>query len=194
MHNGNLYCTVPSNLSYFQASPLNHSKLLIATLLTRFLLELRYSILCVRRKSFLNSKSLFFATLLLTRKSGANLYTSRKTQHHLKYSNNKEQTKRMICRKTEPLLLQLIGISLFKSIPIVIANFFHFSTSGLFAAAHDMKMEWLVVKGVCGFVPGSATKNNSWKTFACVMAASVVSNMLSNSCVFGDWPHYGGTC
>ena len=57
-----------------------------------------------------------------------------------------------------------------------------------------MKMEWLVVKGVCGFVPGSATKNNSWKTFACVMAASVVSNMLSNSFVFGDWPHYGGTC
>ena len=170
------------------------SKLLIATLLTRFLLELRYSILCVWRNSFLNSKSLFFATLLLTRKSGANLYTSRKTQHLLKYSNNKEQTKRMICRKTDlPLLLQLIVISLFKSIPIVIANFFHFSTSGLFAAAHDMKMEWLVVKGVCGFVPGSATKNNSWKTFACVMAASVVSNMLSNSCVFGDWPHYGGT-
>ena len=84
---------------------------------------------------------------------------------------------------------------MFKSFPIVIAFFFfHFSTSGLFAAAHDMKMEWLVVKGVCGFVPGSATKNNSWKTFACVMAASVVSNMLSNSFVFGDWPHYGGTC
>ena len=171
------------------------SKLLIATLLTRFLLELRYSILCVRRNSFLNSKSLFFATLLLTRKSGANLYTSRKTQHLLKYSNNKEQTKGMICRKTDlPLLLQLIVISLFKSIPIVIANFFHFSTSGLFAAAHDMKMVCLVVKGVCGFVPGSATKNNSWKTFACVMAASVVSNMLSNSFVFGDWPHYEGTC
>ena len=30
--------------------------------------------------------------------------------------------------------------------------------------------------------------------YACVMAASVVSNMLSNSFVFGDWPHYGGTC
>ena len=57
-----------------------------------------------------------------------------------------------------------------------------------------MKMEWLVVKGVCGFVPGSATQNNSWKTFACVMAASVVANMLSNSFVFGDWSHYGGTC
>ena len=57
-----------------------------------------------------------------------------------------------------------------------------------------MKMEWLVVKGVCGFVHSVAPTNNSWKTFACVMAASVVSNMLSNSFVFGDWPHYGGTC
>ena len=104
----------------------------------------------------------------------------------------------MICRKTKPLAQincnYLPLISLFKSIPIVIAYFFHFSTSGLFAAAHDMKMEWLVVKGVCGFVHGVATTNNSWKTFACVMAASVVSNILSNSFVFEDWPQYGGTC
>ena len=84
---------------------------------------------------------------------------------------------------------------MFKSNPIVIAfYFFSFSTSGLFAAAHDMKIEWLVVKGVCGFVQGAASTNDSWKTFACVMAASVVSNILSNSFVFGDWPHYGGTC
>ena len=56
-----------------------------------------------------------------------------------------------------------------------------------------MKMEWFVVKGVCDFAPGVATTNNSWKTFACVMAASVVSNILSNSFVFEDWPQYGGT-
>ena len=87
-------------------------------------------------------------------------------------------------------------ISLFKSISILLVFFFHFSTSGLFAAAHDLKIEWLVVKGVCGFVHGAATSNDSWKTFASVMAASVVSNMLSNSFVFRDWPHYGlrGTC
>ena len=83
---------------------------------------------------------------------------------------------------------------MFKSIPIVIAHLFHFSTSGLFAAAHDMKIEWLVVKGVCGFVHAVASTNDPWKTFACVMAASVVSNMLSSSFVFGDWPHYGGAC
>ena len=57
-----------------------------------------------------------------------------------------------------------------------------------------MKMEWLVIKGVCGFVHGFASTKDPWKTFACVMAASVVSNMLNNSFVFGDWPHYGGTC
>ena len=57
-----------------------------------------------------------------------------------------------------------------------------------------MKVEWIVVEGVCGLVQGVASTNNSWKTFACVMAASVVSNMLSNSFVFKDWPHYGGTC
>ena len=57
-----------------------------------------------------------------------------------------------------------------------------------------MKMEWLVVKSVCGFVHGIASTNDSWKTSACVMAASVVSNILSSSFVFGDWPHYGGTC
>ena len=89
-------------------------------------------------------------------------------------------------------------MSLLESISIVIAFFsfffFSFSTSGLFAAAHDMKIEWLVIKGVCGFVHAVASTNDPWKTFACVMAASVVSNMLSSSFVFGDWPHYGGAC
>ena len=57
-----------------------------------------------------------------------------------------------------------------------------------------MKMEWLVVKGVCDFLNGSGSTDDSWKTFASAMAASVVSNMLSNSFVFGEWRHYGGTC
>ena len=85
-------------------------------------------------------------------------------------------------------------ISLFRSTPIVVAFvfFFHFSISGLFAAAHEMKTEWLVVKGVCGFLRGIASTTDLWKTFASVMAASVVSNILRNSFVFRDWPHYGG--
>ena len=138
-------------------------------------------------------------TFILSRKSGANLHTYRKTQNLLKTSSSKGKNIKSDLQKNKASFAQincnyLPVILLFKSIPSIIAFFFHFSTSGLFAAAHDMKMEWLVVKGVCGFVHGVAPTNNSWKTFACVMAASVVSNMLSNSFVFGDWPHYGGTC
>ena len=54
-------------------------------------------------------------------------------------------------------------------------------------------MEWVIVKGVSSFaVEDSKSADESWKTFACCMAASVISNMLGNSVVFEDWPHYGG--
>ncbi|KAL9978643.1 hypothetical protein ACROYT_G016184 [Oculina patagonica] len=60
---------------------------------------------------------------------------------------------------------------------------------GIFAAAHDMKSEWVVVKGVSNFADSSTCQ--SWETFACVMAASVVSNILCDPFVFEHWPHYG---
>ncbi|XP_078368871.1 uncharacterized protein LOC144652677 [Oculina patagonica] len=60
---------------------------------------------------------------------------------------------------------------------------------GIFAAAHDMKSEWVVVKGVSHFADSSTCQ--SWETFACVMAASVVSNILCDPFVFEHWPHYG---
>ncbi|XP_078368789.1 5'-methylthioadenosine/S-adenosylhomocysteine nucleosidase-like [Oculina patagonica] len=64
---------------------------------------------------------------------------------------------------------------------------------GIYLAAHDLKMEWVIVKGVSSFaVNGSTSTDESWKTFACCMAASVISNMLSDSVIFEDWPHYGG--
>lgn len=54
-------------------------------------------------------------------------------------------------------------------------------------------MEWVIVKGVSSFaVDGSTSTDESWKTFACCMAASVISNMLSDSVIFEDWPHFGG--
>ena len=53
-------------------------------------------------------------------------------------------------------------------------------------------MEWVIVKGVADFADDSKTPSASWKPFACVMAASVVFNMLSNPDVFKDWPHYQG--
>ena len=63
---------------------------------------------------------------------------------------------------------------------------------GLFAAAHDLNLEWVIVKGISHFSDDSNTPNESWKSFASIMAASLVSNMLSDSVVFKEWPHYDG--
>ena len=59
-------------------------------------------------------------------------------------------------------------------------------------AAHDLKIEWVIVKGISHFGNGSSSTEKSWKSHACVMAASLVSNMLKNSVVFKQWPHYEG--
>ena len=64
--------------------------------------------------------------------------------------------------------------------------------TGLFAAAHDMNIEWVIVKGISHFSDDSNTSDDSWKSFASIMAASVVSNMLNNPVVFKEWPHYEG--
>ncbi|CAH3172277.1 unnamed protein product [Porites lobata] len=61
---------------------------------------------------------------------------------------------------------------------------------GLFAAAHEVNIEWVIVKGISHFSDDSNTPNESWKSFASIMAASLVSNMLSDPVVFKEWPHY----
>ena len=53
-------------------------------------------------------------------------------------------------------------------------------------------MEWVVVKGISGYADGTGGVSDEWKTFASVMAASVVENMLYGSVVFQSWPHYKG--
>ena len=63
---------------------------------------------------------------------------------------------------------------------------------GLFAAAHDLKIEWVIIKGISHFVDGNNPAENSWESHACIMAASVVSNMLKDPFVFEQWPHYEG--
>ena len=60
---------------------------------------------------------------------------------------------------------------------------------GVFAAAHDLKTEWVVVKGIKGYADGSQSSSDEWGTFASVMAASVVANILSDAVIFEDWPH-----
>ena len=64
--------------------------------------------------------------------------------------------------------------------------------TGLFAAAHDMNIEWVIVKGISHFSDDSNTPEESWKSFASIMAASLVSNMLNDPVVFKEWPHYEG--
>ncbi|XP_073255144.1 uncharacterized protein [Porites lutea] len=64
------------------------------------------------------------------------------------------------------------------------------SGEGLFAAAHDLKIEWVIVKGISHFADGNNPAEKSWESHACIMAASLVSNMLKDLFVFEQWPHY----
>lgn len=59
-------------------------------------------------------------------------------------------------------------------------------------ASHDLKIEWVIVKGVSDLADGNRISDVSWKHFACVMAASVVSHMLSDSIAFRQWLHHPG--
>ena len=75
----------------------------------------------------------------------------------------------------------------------MISFFFFFHLTGLFVAAHDMSIEWVIVKGISHFYGDSNTPDESWKSFASIMAASVVSNMLNDPAgVFKNRPHYEG--
>ena len=50
----------------------------------------------------------------------------------------------------------------------------------------------MIVKGISHFSDDSNNPNESWKSFASIMAASLVSNMLNDPVVFNEWPHYEG--
>ncbi|XP_022809643.1 uncharacterized protein LOC111346638 [Stylophora pistillata] len=60
----------------------------------------------------------------------------------------------------------------------------------VFAAAHDFKTEWVVVKGIKDFANERQSSSEKWKQIACVMAASVVANILNYPVIFQDWPHF----
>ncbi|XP_068749821.1 NLR family CARD domain-containing protein 3-like [Montipora capricornis] len=60
---------------------------------------------------------------------------------------------------------------------------------GVFAAAYDEKVEWVVVKGVARFVNEPQLSRSEWMSFASTMAASVVAKMLNDPFVFQEWPH-----
>ena len=65
-----------------------------------------------------------------------------------------------------------------------------FLFTGVFSAAHDLKMEWVIIKGISDYADGTASLTEHWKPFASVMAASVVNNILREPVIFEQWPHY----
>ena len=60
----------------------------------------------------------------------------------------------------------------------------------MYTAAHDFKTEWVVVKGIKDFADEMQSSSKKWKQIACVMAASVVANILNDPVIFQDWPHF----
>ena len=64
--------------------------------------------------------------------------------------------------------------------------------TGVFTAAFDCQIEWLIVKGIADFADGSQLVSESWSSCASVMAASFVAHILSEPCVYHSWPHYQG--
>ena len=65
-----------------------------------------------------------------------------------------------------------------------------FLTSGVYAAAYDANIEWVIVKGAASYFHQSQCATSEWMSFASAMAASVVAKMLNDPAVFQEWPHY----
>ena len=62
--------------------------------------------------------------------------------------------------------------------------------AGLYKAAHDHGVEWVVVKGISNLADGDETAIKDWKVFSSLMAASLVKHMFKYSVVIENWPHY----
>ena len=63
-------------------------------------------------------------------------------------------------------------------------------TPGLYAAAYDANIEWVIVKGVASYFHRNQSATSEWMSFASTMAASMVAKMLKDPTVFREWPHY----
>ncbi|XP_074628449.1 uncharacterized protein LOC141886248 isoform X8 [Acropora palmata] len=66
--------------------------------------------------------------------------------------------------------------------------------AGVYAAAYDANVEWVVVKGVASHFHERTSVTEEWMSFASSMAASVVSKMLNDPTVFREWPHFVHGC
>ena len=65
-----------------------------------------------------------------------------------------------------------------------------FCITGVFTAAFEDQIEWLIVKGIADYADGDESTTERWSAVASVMAASVVQHVLSNPDVFSAWPNY----
>ena len=73
-----------------------------------------------------------------------------------------------------------------------VIKLFH-SNLGLHAAAHDLDIPWIIIKGISDYKDGRKSGTDCWKTFVSLMAASLTVHILSDQMVFRDWPHYTET-
>ena len=64
------------------------------------------------------------------------------------------------------------------------------SLSGVYGAADDLDVEWIIIKGVSELADGTKSETNSWRPFASLMAASLVAHILQNPIIFENWGHY----
>ncbi|XP_015766633.1 PREDICTED: 5'-methylthioadenosine/S-adenosylhomocysteine nucleosidase-like isoform X12 [Acropora digitifera] len=62
---------------------------------------------------------------------------------------------------------------------------------GLYAAAHDPGIEWVVIKGVSDFAGDNKSASDHWRPFSSLMAASLVAHILSDVDVLEEWRLYG---
>ena len=74
----------------------------------------------------------------------------------------------------------------------LIIHTFRICVLGVFTAAFDTQIEWLIVKGIADYADCAHLTSEGWASCASVMAASLVTHILSDPVVFRSWPHYQG--
>ena len=75
----------------------------------------------------------------------------------------------------------------------LIIHTFQICVLGIFTAAFDTQIEWLIVKGIADYADCAQLTSEGWASCASVMAASLVTHILSDPVVFRSWPHYQGS-
>ena len=95
-----------------------------------------------------------------------------------------------------PFQPTLLGFSYIFCVSVIMTSLLHvwlIFIVGVFAAAHGLDIEWIVIKGISDYAGGSKSMETSWRPFASLMAASVTAHILSDAIIFEDWPHFKGT-